>query len=393
MLSDNKHLDINEEKSVITTMSAGVSFSPEVELFRSQMEQSQRQAEAAGENESPTRRNTRGPSPRPRQSFVSTTNLGPLPLATEGSLAGGLPDEGWHGARSSGNVILPHMSGAPSRRRRVYVEHTNGLFVPQSVHEEVKRAEERKLASLMMGSGQQAGGLGQGAAEDPADFFSNIEFLKQLIKRLSSHLAGFLFGFATLMFILSVTDPTGSTQTNFLSAYANFSGVEHQLFMVIGMLIIIMHPFQFAWELGTMGQKKGSVTQVLSHDNREKNNRTVDDGSGSTQNVKRIHRSSVGGTAAIDVDAEMDEEEENNKVLALLYGSAFASPWRHFSDIQFLFHLGSLACTVVITSVVQGRTDGQIRDELDDNYKDNIRIAVITRAVLMGVAWVLSLRH
>ena len=364
-------------------MSGGVSFSPEVDAFRSRMEQSQQE-------DSPVRQ--RGPSPRPRQSFVSTTNLGPLPLATEGSLAGGLPDEGWHGARSSGNAILPHMNGAPPRRRRVYVEHTNGLFVPQSVHEEVMRAEERKLASLMMGVGQQAGGLGQGAAEDPADFYSNIKFVKDIIRRLSSHIAGFLFGFATLMLILSVSDPTGTTQTSFLNAYSNFSVTEYKTFMILGMLVLIMHPVDFAWELGTQRQRKSSVAQVLTQGNREKNIRAVDDDTGNGQSAMRLQKSSVGGMTAVNVDAEQGEEEENNKVLALLYGSMLASPWRHFTNIQFLFHVGSLACTVVIMSAVQGRSSAQIVD-LDDTRRTNVRVAIVARAILLGVAWLLSIRR
>eukprot|EP00758_Cryptobia_borreli_P001455 Tbor_TRINITY_DN2256_c0_g1::TRINITY_DN2256_c0_g1_i1::g.2798::m.2798 len=306
-----------------------------------------------------------------------------------------IADEGWHGAgHNSGNTILPQMISVPSRKRHVYVEYTNGLFIPKSMHDEVKLAEERKKASLMIG-GQQVGGSAWDSQEDAKDYIVFMDTVRKFLQRVSFGLGGLVLGFSISLVTLIETDPLDQFQT-FILYYSHFYFIEQKFFLLIGLIMAVIHPFRFAFELGTRQQYRRSVAQALAQSKHVKNSRLIaqaTDVSAARPFGVTVGLSSQGGLggSGMLVDYEERDDEERTQFMSMFYGSMMASPWRHFANIQYIGYIGALLCTIVVTSVIQNQTEQQVKGMVISDIR-KLRIAFFLRTGFLAVAWLLSLK-
>lgn len=363
-------------------------------------------------------------TPHVGQSVAVDINVIPKGMAVHPSGNGGaMVDDAWHGARSSGNAMLPTVMGAPMRKKHIFVEHTNGMFVPQSAHEQIKKAEEQRKIGLMMSRGGAAvGGAGWGEREDAKNFIETMKSIKRIMARLVHVIGAFSFGFCAFQFLNTYADSDSQNASVYLPALARFAAVEQKLMMIFMMLLIILHAFPFAFEFGTNRQKTNSVAQTIAQNQQAKNQKQLDHAAGgfkgdghsaSNNNAGAVFRSSDGEAVVLasndDTHAQsgpygMSMSVNNNhnkdkilshhdiKFISALYGKTQLSPFRHFFSIQFICYIISLVATIVITTVEEGR-DKEALLAISDSLLQRIQIAQIVRAAALLIASLASLRQ
>lgn len=309
-------------------------------------------------------------------------------------------DEAWHAARSSGNALLPTISGAPSRKKHVFVEHTNGMFVPQSVHEQLRQAEEQRKLGLMMSQGGKAvGGAGWGEREDAKDFITTVNQLKKIIARVVQLFGSFSFGFCAFQFLFTYADSSNANAERFLPAYSKFYFVQQKIMMISMLILVTFHAFPVAFEFGTRRQKRESVTKTMAQAQHAKNARQLESGGSNLPSGSRLS-TSMQATSIVAKSTEDDGTRtgdgyetslQSTKILNMLYGKTMASPLRHLFSVQFICYIVSLAATIIVTSVEEGRDEEAVL-HISDSLLSRLQIALIIRTVALGIASIASLK-
>lgn len=315
------------------------------------------------------------------------------------ALGGNDVDEGWHAARSSGNALLPSTAGAPTRKKHVLVEHTNGIFVPQTAHEQIRIAEERRKMGLMMSNeGKAVGNAGWGEREDAKNFILHVIAIKKLVARTVRLLGAFSFGFCAFEFINTYSDSMNNDSSIFLPMYSRIYFVEQKLMTVLTMCLVTFFAFPVAFEFGTARQSTDqNVAKTLARNQQAKNQRRQDVSASATHHVVGIGNANVSGSLQLGFKSpetnESDKDtQQRNKFMNMLDGQTAWSPFRHLFGAQFLGYLLALATTLVITSVDEGRNSSQI-ENISHSLLQRIQICQIVRVAALALSAIASLRH
>ena len=275
----------------------------------------------------------------------------------------------------SAYLVTPPASNVPRHQTHIFVEHTNGIFVPSTVHEQIHTQLESQR-SLASGSPKSTV---WDFTDDAKDYATFVEDAMLLFKKLADMISGFACGFCVFFVISGYVNYSSPF---FFAFYANFYTVVEKWFLAMCLVLMILSLFPLSFELSRIDRQRSFAEAIASDDGAQ---RGMDNATAPPVQVTD-QRWQATRFALKAVSLLTD-----NVMLKMLLGDS-TSPFRYLVQLRFLCYLGCLCCTIVEISVSQGR-DANAIISLDSSTSARLHASVLARCGLFALAWLLGLKR
>jgi hypothetical protein len=292
-------------------------------------------------------------------------------------------------------LVTPPAFNAPRHQTHIFVEHTNGLFVPSAVHEQLNTQFESQR-NLQSTSGTDQSSYWN-FTDDAKDYAAFVDDVMHFFKKLADLISGFACGFCIFLIISCYSS---YSSTFFFELYGNFFTLVEKWFLAMSLVLVILNLYPMAFELSRINRRRsfGGGTIGASDDPSNGNNNLSPGVSG---------QRSIGATAAgLQQQPEQQRWQAleatrmfarravslltDNVMLRMLLGES-TSPFRHLVQLRFFCYAGCLGCTIVEMSISQGKSSKTIQ-ELSSASASRLHGAILARCVLFTLAWFMGLR-
>lgn len=314
--------------------------------------------------------------------------------------------------------IQPPISTVPGQlpqpKNHVFVEHSNGLFIPLEVHRQIETRQQID-AELSRGI---AGGASNSwnFQEDAKDYIDTLMTVMKFLRRLLDMLSALACGF-TLFKVLDVyAVPDSRSGTTFLQAYSGSVDILPKCFLFLCILLVLLSLFPMAYDLAmrnlsnlTIGTTFSVVAQrnlaagnggalasgVLDMSYAVGSNASIG-GSAANNRVSRSvagleNPTAFGAQQSKPVNFAKSIADATYQRLTRIFGlsDAMNSPFRHMMQVRFICFCGALAMTIIEIAVVDQQKD---LIHLSPALEQNLHAAILVRAGLFALGWLFSLR-
>lgn len=289
--------------------------------------------------------------------------------------------------------VAPPTNNAPRHQTHIYVEHTNGVFVPSAVHEQLHSQLETQRNLKNAESGAQQATSYWNFTDDAKDYAEFVSDAMLFFKKLGDHISGFACGFCIFLIVACYSDYSSQF---FFSLYSKFFTVVEKWFMAMSLTLVVLNLYPMAFELSSIDRRRLAKAMKGEADASAGGGGAAGEGNQQQQ----AHGGPAGGPSAPSRWQAFEATRlfaaravnllTDNVMLRMLLGQS-TSPFRHLLQVKFLCYCGCLGATIVEMSISQEQTKASIQT-LEAQSSARLQGAILSRCVLFTAAWFLGLR-
>lgn len=310
---------------------------------------------------------------------------------------------------NSNNFTPAVTHGIPPHQGHVFVEHNNGIFIPLNVHNQIEskklQQEQQQQSSGMRG----AFGASWNFHEDAKDYQEMLATTMRFLRRLRDMVNGLACGFAVYKIMEVYTTDARGDSTMFLASYESSRDIVPKcfLFLTILLLVLSLLPMGFDFAMGSLAAitfgsqftptaQRSALAEQQQQPGRNNNVSAsvvpVAGGYGEGSVHHRGTTSVSGGGGRFGRFASALAANTYQRFFQFLgWASPADSPFRHLIQVRFVAFLAALAMTIFEIALVDEQPL-PLEDSMSPSSIQKLHAAIVTRAVVLLVSWLFSLK-
>lgn len=330
---------------------------------------------------------------------------------------------------------------------KVFVEHQSGAFIPLAVHHELEAKQMEDEARFAAANGAMSSTAAWNFDEDAKDYHIRLQETMRMFRRCLDMLSGLACGFSLFKIIDVYGNAVARSDANFLATYTASADIIPKCYLMLTLTLVVLCIVPVAYDLAmeSLAQHAGPAVAEGAGGG---GGSVPPGGAASMMAVsgdartpvmsvavsQRLHAatsaSGVGGLLAGPSSASTTQnlsQQQNPSALTKTFGGLqyavgaaqrFASstyqrvfqllgirnpndsPMRHMMQVRFVAFVGALGVTILEIAVVDQRAVGAGSGVggsaavllLGSSDIAKLHGAIITRAALLAVGWLFSLK-